>query len=201
MTYMEKFFELFKRNLTTERLEMRILEPTQENAQLVWDAVKNENAEDFKYAPMVQNGILPESETETLQMMQKHAEWCHNGVDWYVFYDNNLVGYQRIHYWPENRTIQCSDVWFLKRYWGQGFNQEIHKKIEEIAFEKLHANRICRQCMKDNVNSFKSITKSGFHHDGDERQSYRAPDGTFLDQCRFSKLASEYDLQNKKDIK
>ena len=192
MTYMEKFFELFKQNLKTERLEMRILEPTEENARLVWNALKNENPEDFKYAPMVENGILPKSQAETLQMMQKHKKWCNNGVDWYIFYNNNLVGYQRIHYWPENRTVQCSDVWFLKKYWGKGFNQEIHKKIEEIAFEKLQANRICRQCIKDNKNSYESIKKSGFHHDGDERQSFRMPDGKFMDQCRFSKLIGEY---------
>lgn len=192
MTYMEKFFELFKKNLKTERLEMRILESTPENAKMIWETIKNENPEDFKYAPMVQNGILPKSESETLQMMERHAGFCHNGVEWYIFYNNNFIGYQRIHYWPENKTIQCSEVWFLKKHWGKGFNQEIHKIIEEIAFKRLQANRICRQCVKENVNSFKSIKKSGFHHDGDERQSYRAPDGTLLDQCRFSKLVSEY---------
>ena len=189
---MEKFFELFKRNLKTERLEMRILEPNEQNAKLIWDALKNENPEDFKYAPMTDNGNLPTSESETLVMMQKRAEWCHNGVDWYVFFDNNLVGYQRIHYWSNNNTIQCSEVWFLKKYWGKGFNQEIHKKIEELAFKGLHANRICRQCMKDNKNSFDSIKKSGFHFDGIDRQLYKMRDGTFMDQCMFSKLASEY---------
>lgn len=192
MTYMEKFFELFKRNLKTERLEMRILEPTEENAKIIWNALRNEKPDDFKYAPMIDNGILPASESDVLRMMQQHMQWCNNGVDWYVFYNNNLVGYQRIHWWPRNKTIQCSEVWFLKKYWGKGFNQEIHKKIEELAFEGLHANRICRQCMKDNTNSFNSIKKSGFHFDGIERQQYMLQDGTFMDQCLFTKLASEY---------
>ena len=195
MTYMEKFFELFKRNLKTERLEMRMLDATPENAKLVWNAIKNENPNDFKYAPMMKDRILPKSQSETLQMMQKQTEWCHNGVGWYIFYNNQLIGYQRIHYYPENRTVQCSEVWFLKKYWGQGFNQEIHAKIEEIAFEKLHANRICRQCMKANKKSFNSIKKSGFHHDGTERQLYRMLDGTFMDQSLFSKLACEYKKQ------
>ena len=192
MTYMEKFFELFKKNLKTERLEMRILEPTPENAMLVWNALKNEKTDDFKYAPMVSDGILPKSQDETLQMMQRQKEWCNNGVGWYIFYNNNLIGYQRIHFWPENRTIQCSEVWFLRKYWGQGFNQEVHKKIEEIAFERLQANRIRRQCIKGNENSFNSIKKSGFHFDGEERQSFRMQDGTFLNQCLFSKLLCEY---------
>ena len=192
MTYMEKFIELFRHNLKTERLEMRILEPTPENAELVWRALQKENPDDFKYAPMVNGGILPKSHEETLQMMQKQTKWCHNGVGWYLFYNNDLVGYQRIHFWPENRTIQCAEVWFLRKYWGQGFNQEIHKKIEEIAFDALHANRIRRQCIKGNIKSYNSIKKSGFHFDGEERQAFRMPDGTFLDQCLFSKLASEY---------
>ena len=192
MTYMEKFFELFKQNLKTERLEMRILEPTPENAKLVWEAIKNENPDDFKYAPMVPNGILPKSQSETLQMMERHAGFCNNGVEWYVFYNNDFVGYQRIHYWPDNRTIQCADVWFLKKYWGKGFNQEIHKKIEELAFEKMNLNRICRQCMANNKKSFDSIKKSGFHLDGVNRQFFAMPDGTYADQCLFSKLKSEY---------
>lgn len=40
---MEKFFELFGHNIKTERLEMRILEPNEENALLVWNVLKNEN--------------------------------------------------------------------------------------------------------------------------------------------------------------
>ena len=40
---MEKFFELFGHNIKTERLEMHILEPNEENALLVWNVLKNEN--------------------------------------------------------------------------------------------------------------------------------------------------------------
>lgn len=37
---MEKFFELFKKNLKTARLELRIMEPTLANAEMVWEVVK-----------------------------------------------------------------------------------------------------------------------------------------------------------------
>ena len=195
MNHKEKFFELFKHDLKTERLELRILEPTTENAALVWNALKNENPDDFKYAPMISEGILPRSQDETLQMLQSQKEWCKNGVGWYVFYNNALIGYQSIIFWYGNRTIKCLEVWFLRKYWGQGFNQEVHNKIEEIAFEKLQVNRICRECAKDNVNSFNSIQKSGFHLDGEDRQAFRMTDGTFLNQYLFSKLLSEYKQQ------
>ena len=153
---MEKFFELFRKNLTTKRLELRILEPTTENAKLVWDVLKRQNKQNFQYDPMT-NNILPESLDETLAIMKNQYEWCKpNGVNWYIFYNDKLIGYQRIFYWENNKTIQCADVWIDREYWGNGFNQEIHKKIEELAFEKLNANRICRQCMKNNKESFNS---------------------------------------------
>lgn len=189
---MEQFFKFFKKNHKTERLELRILEPTLENAKLVWNVLKKQNKQDFQYAPMA-NNILPESLKETFNMMKLQEEWCkNNGVNWYIFYNNNLIGYQRIFYWENNKTIQCADVWIAREYQGNGFNQEIHKKIEELAFEKMNLNRICRQCMKDNKKSFDSIKKSGFHLDGVNRQFFAMPDGTYVDQCLFSKLKSEY---------
>lgn len=189
---MEKFFKLFKKNHKTERLKLRILEPTLENAKLVWNVLKKQNKQDFQYAPMA-NNILPESLEETFNMMKLQEEWCkNNGVNWYIFYNNNLIGYQRIFYWENNKTIQCADVWIAREYQGNGFNQEIHKKIEELAFEKMNLNRICRQCMADNKKSFDSIKKSGFHLDGVNRQFFAMPDGTYVDQCLFSKLKSEY---------
>ena len=189
---MEKFFEIFRKTFKTERLELKILEATMENAELVWNVLKRQNKQDFQYAPMT-DSILPESLEETLTMMQNQAEWCKsNGVNLYVFYNDKLIGYQRLFYWEKNKTIQCADVWLDREYWGNGFNQEIHRKIEELAFENLGANRICRQCVKDNKESFNSITKSGFHLDGTNRQYFAMPDGTYLDQCLFSKLACEY---------
>ena len=44
---MEQFMKIFNKNLKTQRLELRILEPTLENAKLVWDVLKNEKKENF----------------------------------------------------------------------------------------------------------------------------------------------------------
>ena len=69
---MEKFFELFKKNLKTERLELRVLEPTVENAKIVWEAIKNENPDDFKYVwfTATHNSHMTESLEETLQRIK-----------------------------------------------------------------------------------------------------------------------------------
>lgn len=192
---MEKFFELFGHNIKTERLEMRILEPNEENAQLVWNVLKNENPDDFIYSSRLES-ILPISQEDTLNVMQYYQARCQNrGIAWFLFYNNELIGYQRIYYCPDNKTLECSSVWFARKYWGNGFNQEIHRKIEEIAFEQLGVNRICRQCIKDNIRSYNSIIKSGYHLDGINRQYLLTPDGIYHDECFFTKLAREYTEQ------
>lgn len=189
---MKKFFELFGHNIKTERLEMRVLEPNKENAQLVWDVLQNENPNDFIYASNLKN-ILPKSLEETLWVMQLHHDKNQNrGLCWFIFYNDNLIGHQRVFYCPDNKTIQCAGVWVARKYWGMGFNQEIHRKIEEIAFKQLGANRICRQCIQDNIRSYNSIIKSGYHLDGINRQYLLTPDGIYHDECFFTKLASEY---------
>ena len=77
---MEKFFELFKRDLKTERLEMRILEPTPENAKIVWDVLKNENPEDFKYMwySVSHKSHLTESVEETQENLDLLEEFLQN---------------------------------------------------------------------------------------------------------------------------
>ena len=70
---MDRFYELFRRNLKTSRLELRVLEPTPENAKVVWEAIKDENSADFKYINWTPEykKPLPESFEETLAQMQQ----------------------------------------------------------------------------------------------------------------------------------
>lgn len=193
---MEKFYKLFRRNLKTKRLELRVLEPTEENAKLVWDAVKNENPADFKYINWSPNykTPLPKSLEEVLKTMeqeQKH-DIIPNGAIWYVFHDGKLIGHHGVFYFDNNKSMQSGNVWFVKSAQGQGFNQEIWSLLMKMAFEELGVNRILRQCMADNKQSQKSISGSGFHLDGRVRASTMMPDGTFMDNLVFTKLASEY---------
>lgn len=190
---MEKFFEIFKQNQKNERLELRILEPTMENAEIVWNAVKNENPDDFKYVwfTVTHNSHMTESLEETLQRIKLDFE-SKTGCAYYIFYDGQFIGYQRLHYIEGASTIRCAAVWLVKSAWGNGFNQEIHKCLEQLAFEKLGVNRICRQIMPANVRSKKSIEADGYHLDGIDRQAEMQPDGTFTDRWMYSKLASEY---------
>ena len=115
------------RVIKTSRVEMRQLDVTRENAEMIFDAIKDENSSDFYFNPIGVDNIVPKS-----------------------------------------------------------------AEIERIAFEKLGANRITRQCSKDNVRSANSIKSSGFHLDGIARQGGVYSDGKLYDNMMWSKLRSEY---------
>ncbi len=192
---MEKFFKLFRRDLQTQRLELRILEPTPENAKLIWDAIKDENPNDFKfihYSPKYLK-TLPESESETLETMkQEAADTANNGVIWYVFHNGKLIGHHGMFYFDSNDSAQGGNIWFKKSAQGHGFNKEIYSLLEKMVFEQLKANRFARACDEFNINSKKCILGGGFHQDGHIRGANKHPDGTYSAQLVFTKLASEY---------
>lgn len=190
---MERFNEIFRKNITTQRLELRVLSPTVSNAQMIWDVLQHENPDEYRYMyhSVSHKSFLPESVDETLAVMQRDANF-RNGVAWYIFHQGKLVGYQRVHFIENSDTIQCASVWFVKSARHQGFNHEVHDKIEQLAFLALGANRVCRQAMAGNTASVNSIKNSGYHLDGIDRQSNRMPDGTYMDHLMFSKLKSEY---------
>lgn len=180
--------------MKTPRLEMRQLAATYENAQMIFDAVKNENPSDFYFNPIGANNIIPQSADEVLKWMQRESDWtADNGIALYLFLNDKFIGYRRLFFHNDaTRTLQMATVWLVRSVWGNGFARETSDEIERIAFETMDANRIVRQCSKDNLRSANSIKSSGFHLDGIARQSGVYPDGKLYDNMMWSKLRSEY---------
>lgn len=181
--------------IKTARLELRQLESTLENAQLIFDAVKNEKPDDFYFNTIAheRGRLLPESVDEMLQIMEKEARWVLNsGIIFYIFLQNKLIGYRRFFFQEENRTLRGSNTWFLKSERQKGFGRESFEIIEKIAFNEMNANRCTRDCSVDNILSAKGIKADGFHLDGISRQDFVYPDGKLYDNMMWSKLKSEY---------
>lgn len=180
--------------IKTSRLEMQQLDVTYENAEMIFDAIKNENPSDFYFNPIGIDNIIPQSADEVLKWMQRESDWtADNGIALYLFLNDKFIGYRRLFFHNDaTRTLQMATVWLVQSAWGNGFAREISDEIERIAFESLCANRIVRQCSKDNVRSANSIKSSGFHLDGIARQSAVYPDGKLYDNMMWSKLRSEY---------
>ncbi len=180
--------------IKTPRLEMRQLGATLENAQIVFDAVKDENVDDFYFNPIGVDNTVPKSVDEVVKWMQRESDWtADNGVALYIFHNDKFIGYRRLFFHDDpTRTLQIATVWLVRGAWGDGFARETSDEIERIAFEMLGANRITCQCSVDNVRSENSIRASGFHLDGIARQSGIYSDGRLYDNMIWSKLRTEY---------
>jgi RimJ/RimL family protein N-acetyltransferase len=195
---MERFEELFRQNLITQRLELRMLEPTLENAEHVWQAIRNENSADFRYVnwtpdsrrPLPENYGLPKSFDETITQMRQEQKYDVNqdgGAVWYVFYNGQMIGHHGVFYSSKWNCMEGGDVWFIKSAWGRGFNREIWSLIIQKAFEELGVDRINRRCFADNERSKKSIISSGFLVDARNPCSSRyVGGGTYKNVLEFT---------------
>lgn len=184
------------KELQTERLVLRQMNATPENAKMIFSAIKNEKKADFPYSPiaMDEKEILPADADEVLNIMKRGATWtAENGVTYYIFLDNKFIGYTRAYYHESNETLQIGQIWFIKSAWGKGFAGEIYNLYDKIAFEKLKANRITVQCATENTKSEKSIRKAGFFLDGISRCAYKFPDGRYANNMGWSKLKTDYE--------
>ena len=183
--------------IKTERLELRQLESTLENAQLIFDAVKNENPDDFYFEYIVQtNDIIPQSVSEVLKQMKTEEEWnADNGATFHIFHNNDLVGYRRVYFFDSpsaNKTFRFAAVWFIKSARNKGFAKESMARLEEIAFNQLGANRTSRICAPENIVSANLAKSMGYHLDGISRQNVVLINGAVIDSMMWSKLKSEY---------
>ncbi|MDR0726622.1 MAG: GNAT family N-acetyltransferase [Rickettsiales bacterium] len=179
--------------IKTQRLELRQLEPVLENAQLIFDALRNENSQDYFFNPVVTPDILPKSAEEMLEQMNREEKYSANGIIYYIFLDGELIGYKRFYFFDdETKTLQSSAVWLKKSARGHGYAKEVMDLVEDISFNQLGANRITRQCSVENTSSASSIKNSGYHLDGIARQACVNLDGTLYDNMLWSKLKSEY---------
>ena len=175
--------------IKTERLEMRQLDVTPENAQLVFDAVKDENPDDFRFGPICESANVPRSADEMYQQMRRDQRWCAvNGVEFYIFLDGRMIGYRRIHFFDDmSKTLQSSHAWLVRSAWGQGFASETYRALEQIAFETLGARRITRQCDTRNVRSANSIRAAGFQMYGIRHGGGMYPNGERYDNMLWVK--------------
>ncbi len=186
----------FTRNLRTPRLELRHLMPNLQNAKIIYNALKNEKPEDFKYEPLIKTAksqkTLPRSVADVLKMMQYYAESEQgDSCVFYMFHNNQFIGFRKISFYKESFTLKLNTVWLVSSAWGYGFATESYRVIEDIAFNKLKVNKIMRVNFADNKDSAKLAEATGMILDGISRQAVYM-DGKFYDLMQWSKLYTDY---------
>lgn len=191
----------FSKNLRSERLVLKHLEPNTENAKILFTALKNEKPKDYKYEPLVDKHVVPQSISETLKLMKIYSEWeKQNGSVFYMFYNNQFVGVRKISFYKEAFVLKMNTVWLVSDARGYGFAVESYRLIEDIAFNKLKANKIMRVNIVDNKESANLAKRTGFILDGVSRQAVYM-NGKFYDLMIWSKLRTDYVQEKKKSKK
>lgn len=181
----------FSRNLRSGELELRHLIPNLQNAQIIYDALKHENPDDYKYEYLVsESKILPKSVADTLKMMRYHAD-TKDSCTFYMFYNNQFIGMRKIYFYKEAFTLKLNTVWLVSNARGRGFATESYRTIEDIAFNKLKVNKIMRVNVAQNKDSAKLAERTGFILDGISRCAVYMND-KFYDLMIWSKLHSDY---------
>lgn len=183
----------FLKNLHSERLVLKHLIPNKQNAQIIYDALKFESPDDYKYEPLMKTPkILPTSVSDTLKMMQQHAESDKKDTcTFYIFYNNQFIGMRKISFYKDAFVLKLNTVWLVSKARGRGFATESYRKIEDIAFNKLKVNKIMRVNILENKDSAKLAEKTGFILDGVSRQAVYM-NNRFFDLMQWSKLHTDY---------
>lgn len=190
----------FSRNLRSGELELRHLIPNLQNAQIIYDVLKHENPDDYKYEYLVsESKILPKSVADTLKMMRYHAD-TKDSCTFYMFYNNRFIGVRKISYFKEAFILKLNSVWLVRAARGYGFATESYRAIENIAFNKLKVNKIMRVNFVENKMSAKLAENTGFILDGISRQAVYM-NGKFYDLMQWSKLHSDYLKETTKTTK
>lgn len=188
----------FSKDLHSERLVLKHLEPNIRNAKMIYNILKDENPKDYKYEPIMNGSkILPTSVSDTLKMMQYHAESEKNDAcTFYIFNNNQFIGVRKISFYKENLSLKLNTVWLVSNARGHGFAAESYRTIEEIAFNKLKVNKIMRVNIVENEDSAKLAKQTGFILDGISRQAVYM-NKKFYDLMTWSKLYSDYLKEHK----
>lgn len=191
--------QYFSKDLHSARLELKHLPATMQNAEMIYNALKNEKTDDYIYEPLASKHVLPQSVAETLDMMKKNDEFeQNNGCVLYMFHDNRFIGIRKLCLFKELNTLKCATIWLIASARNHGFAQESFRLIEQIAFNDLKVNRLTRVNIVNNEDSTKLARKAGFVLDGISRQAVSISDGNFYDLMLWSKLYTDY-LKEKDD--
>lgn len=185
--------QYMSKDLCSERLELKHLSATIQNAELIYEVLKNEKPDDYRYEPLSAPNILPQSVSETLHMMKQYEDLTQdNGCVFYMFYNNKFIGVRRLFLFQDTNTLKFATVWVVSWARHQGFAQESFRLLENIAFNNLKVNRLTRVNIIDNKDSTRLARSTGFILDGVSRQAVSINDGQLHDLMFWSKLRADY---------
>lgn len=174
----------FPTELVCKDIKLVKLEPTIENAKIIFDII-DANRDEFRpWLEWTDFVKKPEDEMPVLQNDKNSAEW-------FILWNKNIVG--RIGFVGLSATGNHGEVgyWLDHRASGRGIMTRAFMLLEQNAFEKWDFHRIEVKVDPDNVKSLGVVRRMNFTQEGVMRQDHFI-NGVYRDTILFSKLKSEY---------
>ena len=174
-------------SLTTARLVLRELRPTDASAMLV-----------FRGDPLVQR-----FNSEPLQSVEAAAAFIEElsqgylglpALHWGITLrgQDRVIGLVGLHTWSYHHRRAEVGYDLAHAFWGQGIGREAVRAVVTFGFTELNLNRIEAATIADNHESVNLLKKLGFRLEGIRRGYSWEDDGTFHDSAMFGLLREEF---------
>ena len=176
--------------LTTERLVLRELAPTDDEAVfLFWSdpEVQKYNAEPIQHVTQAR-ALIEEWRAE--HAAQTHIYWAVVLTE-----SNTVVGLIDFHRW--NRHHHKAEIGYglARSHWGQGIASEALNAMLSFGFQQMELHRIEANTIADNFRSVRMLERLGFQREGTRRESSWEDDGTYHNSALYGLLRREYEAR------
>ncbi len=171
---------------------LRPVEATFDNANTIYDIFSHDMKNLRFWMP---NGDYKDAEDVfmNLKRNEKNTRQCMYGI----YKNKELIGQIGLSEIAIQNKYGWIGYWLKKSARGMGIINKLLPTIEKIAFEDLGMNKLNLGCDVKNIASRKIAEKNGYTLDGIMRDERMWPDGSFHDECEYSKLKSEWVKENK----
>jgi ribosomal-protein-alanine N-acetyltransferase len=175
--------------LTTERLLLREVQPTDAAAVLVsfGDPV----------VQMYNSPVLDLNGVHELIMDIRKAYAAKESLVWGLTRqgDDTVMGMIGLWRWSRHHRRVELGYDLARVYWGKGYATEGVTAVLNFAFTQMNMNRVEAYTIADNHGSVRLLARLGFVREGTRRNYSWEEDGTFHDSAIYGLLASEWPQQ------
>ena len=171
---------------------LRHLSPTREIAMVLFDVFQT----DFDNMRFWLRGKKIESVDEVFDGIKRAYE-CDNMYMYYILDKDQIVGEIGFSSIKKKTKIVNVDYWLTPSVRGRKLIDDLLPLVENLAFDNLKMDKVLLKIDACNTASRKIAEKNGYTLDGIMRDERMWPDGSFHDECEYSKLKSEWVKENK----
>lgn len=179
--------QLLPTDIVVSNFVLKHMKPTRDIAMALFDIFDADSknmrfwlrGEKIESGDVIFDGLMRAHESENMYMFE-------------ILYNNTLVGeigFSSII--QKNKTVYV-DYWLRPDMRGHRLIDLLLPTIEDMAFNNLNMNKVVLGIDAENIASRKVAERNQYKLDGVLRENKMWHDGSFHDECEYSKLKSEW---------